>query len=1239
METEIYQSTLEALPEKERLKITKQIRKRQIENYIQNTANDNLELGRPRKPNKKNTKVGFNSNYRVQEAIEDGDDLQVQKLAKERFDPNFTTGNGLSLLHKCCIEGNVTSAEIIISRGADVNKQDDDWWTPLHVACYRDNPELIQLLLNNGSNVKILDVDNNFPIDYAPLGSESWSIMCNHHNDNGIDKEMLKKIRMEGSSCVKLEIEGFVNHGVNVSKPLTEGITWLHIVCANGYKKALKLLLDNRADVNAVDYNGWTPLHVAAKYGEKRVVEILMNNEARTDVIDVHGFRPVDVAATEDIQKLLVEAHKKRLISSTTSQESGLQFEDEEDDDSYVTKAIRPKELPLSKAEKLMEAQMRFQYLEDDKIHRLGTHKGNDHSDNGEIVSSILKIRQSKEACLPSTGPSDDLIGFKLMTEKLMVDTLEERFRDHKIYTDIGDILLAVNPFETLPYYSKEVSKKYNTTEKLTHLPPHIYATAERCLRGLKASRGPQCCIIGGESGTGKTESCKCIIKHLVDVSDAVDNQLSHKIEQINPLLEAFGNAQTVMNDNSSRYAKLLEIKFNSQNIISGACLKEYLVEKCRVVHQSEQELNFHIFYWMLAGLTPEECRSCLLDKNKPYRYLGGNVQKTTTHMTLDNKQKFWEVKESLKFLGFTQDDLTSVINVLAAILHIGNITFSKDAKDNARVTNQEALRNVSVILRIPFEDLMSALVEDVIITRGEQTKIILTVDQAIDSCDALAKTLYSRLFSWIVNGINQMVQPDEDSVNSNLSISILDLFGFENLQTNSFEQMCINIANEQLQMYFVDHVFKLEEADCVSEGIESSSVTVPWTDLAISLFLEKGSGVLALLDEECAFPKASDKTLATKLHHGPGKKFKRIYKEPRDGGVTFTVVHYAGAITYTLTGILDKNRDKLRHHLSSTMRSSSNLLFKDLFQTRLSKMGSLTTSNRQVSMKKNNKTSNVFMKMKFNKQVRRSRIGQPNKHATKRPPATMSYHFRNSLKDMMTKISYCQTHFVRCFKPNSEKKPSLFVRDYIQAQLRYTGVLETVRIRKNGYAHRIRFVDFLDRYKCLSGVSERRNKRNISIVNQITNILTRWRIENFRIGKTKVFLRHGQTERLDTAENYFLRMIIKAQSVIRGFGVRRKMVIKYSKRERNMSHIEVFGNLIGRNQQRVFQLLDVQRDHDTVKFQRQQKDDVEAAIGFLDSVIENEPLYINLPTREEVDSHYRQQDVSVSDQSGMFFI
>ncbi|XP_012942995.1 myosin-IIIa, partial [Aplysia californica] len=623
-----------------------------------------------------------------------------------------------------------------------------------------------------------------------------------------------------------------------------------------------------------------------------------------------------------------------------------------------------------------------------------------------------------------------------------------------------------------------------------------------------------------------------------------------HFILQVNPLLEAFGNASTVLNSNSSRFAKYLTLALSPSGKVLGGQISEFLLEKSRVVSQGQGERNFHIFYWMLAGVTPEERNQCRLE-NSNFRYQKSQTSNLEPLVTPGVKAKFWEVKESLKYIGFSSEDVTCVLTVLSAILHMGNLHFrSRPGKEEqACLDDLKVLQIVCSLLRISEEDFHSALLEDVMIARGEQTHRPLTPDQSREAVDALSRALYSRLFSWLVNGLNQMVQAPPDSESASLSVSVLDVFGFENLAQNGFEQMCINVANERLQSFYNQRVFEAEMRDCMSEGVPYPDVVLPSADQAVlNLFMAKNCGIFDLLDEESKFPKATDESLAAKLHSVAGKSQQSVYKSPRYGGPTFTVVHYADVITYDLVGLLKINRDVLRPALTFVMRGSASLVVKELFQSQMTHTGSLSPSKRQrVSrhIKGAKSPFDFFKKLKMSKKdLQKKKDAKKKEAAQKRTGTTLTHHFKNSLSELMSKIQSSSCHFVRCLKSNRQQVAMTTDRNFLQAQLFYTGVNETVRIRQLGYPLRATFSQFLKLYPTLTSLSSGRPGHELVLdpVRTAHDLIQKYGVKGFQVGQTKIFLRQNEVLHLDVLEQTSLRKVILAQSAVRRFLAREKL-------------------------------------------------------------------------------------------------
>ncbi|XP_052784010.1 unconventional myosin-XVI-like isoform X3 [Mya arenaria] len=1177
------QSFMSELPPQHRQKVCRQVRQKQIEKYVAFITSERGREPEPRRQNKRRVNVTFSTNLLLQAAVDEFDDLQVSRYLNEGGDPNFTTGNGTTMLHKCAAEDNASAAELLISAGADVNVRDDDWWTPLHTACSCDSVEITQLLIDNGASIEAIDVDGYFPVDQASEGSESRAICIRHLEAQGMTEEMLQKGRL-------VRPREMLNHikalplAVDINQLTSEGMTLLHIAAANGYRSCLKALFKYELDVNKKDAYGWTPLHVAARFNQKKSVELLLKRHANPNIADSLGCKPSTYTSSDELKALLVKCERKFVEKRDVPDTVETHSSDEElfgrGESVYEeiaggsrnignedlpppppeamlfrinSKIMRARHVTISKEDELQEARAMYEAVADctsghaDKPGKgQQKHPKKTDEDSDYYSMAIWKSGSSKKGKLKTCSNTDNLTALSSISEEGILKELERRYSAAQIYTYIGDVLVAVNPFKDLEYYSREISSKYHEKPKSDdQLPPHVYGIAENSYRALRHAGGSQCHVISGESGSGKTETCKYIVQHLLRVAGSEETHLNTKINQVNPLLEAFGNAVTLMNNNSSRFGKYIELSFNTRGHVIGGKISEYLLEKSRVVHQGRGECNFHIFYWMMGGLSPEEVNLYGLKDMAKFRYLQG----TKVDAQPDNKAKFWKVKDCLHYIGFSQTDIQSMIQILSIVLHLGEIEFKGVGNnDAAQVINTDMLKVVSDMLEVSAKELGSALVADYTVTRGEQIKKERTVERARDCRDALAKMLYARLFSWIVNGINQLIQPVEEG--SDLQIGILDIFGFENFPQNSFEQMCINVANEQIQLYTNENILYREQQDCLLEGVPLVDVTYNNNQAILDLFLERPTGLLAILDEESNFPKATDKSLASKLHTNVGKKHNRYYKTPRDSGLRFSIIHYAGCVTYDVAGILEKNRDTLPNSIMYTMKTSNLLLIKELFQSRVNRTGSLAPSARQqrTTIKKVASPFEFFKKLKGgNKEGKKA---GKTVSVEKKGPSTMAYHFRNSLADLINKLQSAKPHFVRCIKPNTSKKPLTFVPDYVLAQLRYTGVGEIVKIRKYGYPLRLTFHHFLNRYPALVACSlpkfcPMQDRQKCEVVLQY------YHFTGVQFGKTKVFFKLDHADRLDQLTFELELKVTRAQSVVRGFLARQKSKRLLNEREK----------------------------------------------------------------------------------------
>uniref|UniRef100_A0A8B9R2R1 Myosin VIIBb n=1 Tax=Astyanax mexicanus TaxID=7994 RepID=A0A8B9R2R1_ASTMX len=618
----------------------------------------------------------------------------------------------------------------------------------------------------------------------------------------------------------------------------------------------------------------------------------------------------------------------------------------------------------------------------------------------------------------------DDMIKLGDLTEAGVLRNLLVRHKQGIIYTYIGSVLVAVNPYQLLPIYTAEQVRLYHG-RKLGELPPHVFAIADKCYYNLLRNQRNQCCVISGESGAGKTESTKLILQFLAAVSGQ-HSWIEQQILQANPVLEAFGNAKTTRNDNSSRFGKYVEIFFNKDGIIEGAHIEQYLLEKSRVCHQAPMERNYHIFYCLLSGMAKEQKNILALGDATQFNYLTEGDCITCDGQ--DDADEFGRIRTALKVLTFTDRESWEIFCLLAAILHLGNISFEAGVENNMESCDVMSSDHFTIAAKLLEVTHFILLCTNILYRRR---KIFLIFQR---------KSI--RLFMWIFGKINSAIHK-HTAENTYKSIGLLDIFGFENFDKNSFEQMCINYANEQLQQFFVEHIFKLEQEEYLKEGIKWKNINFTDNQLTIDLLAVKPLNILSLIDEESHFPKGTDKTLLDKIKENH-KRSKIMVPSRNIHSMQFGIKHFAGVVFYDCSGFLEKNRDALSLDIISLIQKSSSKLLRLIFQSEL---------NASVSRPAKNNNSRVLVNSKRSLQVRIS---------------TLSGQFRHSLDSLMKALSLCEPFFIRCFKPNDSKQSNEFDRKLCIQQLRYSGLLETIKIRKLGYPIRHRFTEFLGRYRVL---------------------------------------------------------------------------------------------------------------------------------------------------------------------------
>eukprot|EP00117_Sycon_ciliatum_P007630 scpid20349/ scgid0053/ Myosin-IIIb len=742
----------------------------------------------------------------------------------------------------------------------------------------------------------------------------------------------------------------------------------------------------------------------------------------------------------------------------------------------------------------------------------------------------------------------NDLTKLEVLDESVLLHHLAKRYAKNIIYTNIGDILLAINPFQTLSIYDEKTSDLYRERVDDHTMPPHVYTIAGQCYQDMMVQRRNQCCVISGESGSGKTETAKYLVQQFTKLGKAINQNLESGILKVNPLFEAFGNASTVMNGNSSRFGKYLMLSFLPTGHIVSAQVSQYLLESSRVVFQAPGERNFHIFYYMYAGLSERSLlnRYQLININQ-HRYLRSS-QSEVKQSAESNRAAFKDILKCFSVMAFSDMEVDNIIHILVAILHIGDVQIRADTFASAShgidasiVANPDKLPVVASLLGLRTDDIVQALTTSVVTAKGEAIVRPNTVEDAEDCRDAMAKELYGRLFSWLVNRCNKHLQSKRQQHSELLEVGILDIFGFEDFKTNGFEQLFINITNEQIQYYFNQHIFAMEQAEYTSEGISASSVPFLDNSPCLAMFLQKPLGMLALLDEESRFPKATDNTLIDKFH--THLKDSEFYKAPRDNSCQFTITHYAGKVTYQVASFLEKNRNTLPVKMTELLFQAGNNLVQQLFDVKLTKTGNLPpqASASRLAAPRTAGANRTGKQPIGNKRVSQSKLmvkpAAGTGMTTSRRMQTSAWHFTNSLSELLTRMQNAQPHFIRCIKPNNIQQKSKFIMDKVQHQLKYTGVLESIRIRQKGYSHRILYSDFCERYRIIAYPLTQRVRPGSQPCDAIAK---KCGLADYQLGKTKIFLRYFHMDILLKEYSRFDQSARLLQKRVRGWLAKR---------------------------------------------------------------------------------------------------
>ncbi|XP_054627652.1 unconventional myosin-IXAa isoform X3 [Dunckerocampus dactyliophorus] len=886
-----------------------------------------------------------------------------------------------------------------------------------------------------------------------------------------------------------------------------------------------------------------------------------------------------------------------------------------------------------------------------------------------------------------SQGEHADLCRLPELNERSLLDNLRSRFRQEKIYTYVGSILIVINPFKFLPIYNPKYVKMYDN-HSLGDLEPHIYAVADVAYHAMLQRQRNQCIVISGESGSGKTQSTNFLIHHLTALSQ---KGFASGVEQIilgaGPVLEAFGNAKTAHNNNSSRFGKFIQVNYQESGTVRGAYVEKYLLEKSRLVYQEHNERNYHVFYYLLAGASEEERTAFHLMKPEDYHYLS-QMTKTTHRLHWDSyceseadcfavegedlKHDFERLQLGMEMVGFLPATRKQIFSLLSAILHLGNIRYKRKTyrDDSIDICNPEVLPVVSELLEVKEEMLFEALTTRKTITVGEKLIVPYRLAEAGTVRDSMAKSLYSALFDWIVFRINHALLniKDLEEPAKILSIGVLDIFGFEDYENNSFEQFCINFANERLQHYFNQHTFKLEQEEYRAEGISWRNIEYIDNTGCISLISKKPTALFHLLDEECNFPQATNQTLLDKFkrqHEGNSYIEFPAVMEP-----AFIIRHYAGKVKYGVKDFREKNTDHMRPDIVALLKSSKNAFICSLIgidpsatfrwavlrayfralvalrqagkrhthkkaghddaapcavlksvdsfsflqhpvhqrsleilqrckdekhsvsrrspRTPLSDLQGSNSINeklprcsptpgwngrvgRQSRLSSSSSTADedgIFVNSASSKLLERAHdILMRNKnykakpvlpkhllnvkslkylsnltlhdritksllhlHKKKKPPS-ISAQFQASLNKLMETLGQSEPYFVKCIRSNAEKLPLRFNDNLVLRQLRYTGMLETVRIRQSGYNIKYSFKDFVQHFSVLLPESTRTTGEGIQHWLDQLDLAP----DGYQVGKTMVFLRESERQQLQAIlHGEVLRLIIMLQQRFR---------------------------------------------------------------------------------------------------------
>uniref|UniRef100_A0A669BRH3 Osteoclast-stimulating factor 1 n=1 Tax=Oreochromis niloticus TaxID=8128 RepID=A0A669BRH3_ORENI len=713
----------------------------------------------------------------------------------------------------------------------------------------------------------------------------------------------------------------------------------------------------------------------------------------------------------------------------------------------------------------------------------------------------------------------DDMVLLSKINEDAIVDNLKKRYMDDYIFTYIGPVLISVNPFKQMPYFGDKEIELYQGAAQYEN-PPHIYALADNMYRNMMIDRENQCVIISGESGAGKTVAAKYIMGYISRVSGGGPRVQHVKdiILQSNPLLEAFGNAKTLRNNNSSRFGKYFEIQFSSGGEPDGGKISNFLLEKSRVVMRNPGERSFHIFYQLIEGATSQQKNSLGITSLDYYSYL--NQSGSYKVDDINDKSDFQETVKAMDVIGIAPEDRSMVLQIVAGVLHLGNISF-KESGNYAAVESEEFLAFPAFLLGIDQNRLKEKLTSRKMDSKWgsavESIDVTLNVEQASYTRDALSKALHSRVFDFLVESINKAMVKDHQELN----VGVLDIYGFEIFQKNGFEQFCINFVNEKLQQIFIELTLKAEQEEYVQEGIKWTPIEYFNNKIVCDLIESKNPpGIMSILDDVCATMHAvgegADQTMLQKL-----RVQINTHEHFNSWNQGFIIHHYAGKVSYDAEGFCERNRDVLFTDLIELMQSS------------------------EIS----------FIRALFPENLNADKKGRP---------TTAGSKIKKQANDLVSTLMKCTPHYIRCIKPNETKKPRDWEESRVKHQVEYLGLKENIRVRRAGYAYRRVFRKFLNRYAILTKESwpTWRGDEKQGVLHLLRSV--NMDQDQFQLGRTKIFVKAPESLFLleETRERKFDGYARTIQKAWRKYVARKNILLP--ERRRHSLNRNFVGDYLG---------------------------------------------------------------------------